>query len=107
MAGALTATTSSDHPKDKPRAGEFRRLLRMLRPYRGAIAFSLLLLIMSSPCEVFPALVWKFVVDDVIVRKIHTPILHPIFSLHGRISDPFHLLASALIWLFSIYLIGE
>ena len=41
-------------------------MLRLLRPYRGMIALGLLLLIVSTPCELFPALVWLYVTDDLI-----------------------------------------
>jgi ABC-type multidrug transport system fused ATPase/permease subunit len=87
--------------------GVFRRLMRMLRPHYGVIGLGLGLLILSGPCEIFPGLVWKFVIDDIVTQKSNTPFFHPWFSLGGRIGDRMMLLASAIAWMFLIYLIGE
>src|SRR6267142_498073 len=87
--------------------GVFPRLLRMLRPHYSAIGFGLLLLILSGPCEIFPAQVWKFVVDDIVLEKNESPILHQWFSLHERVSGRMNLLVASIVWLFVIYLIGE
>src|SRR5258706_6410641 len=88
--------------------GVFPRLLRMLRPHYRAIGFGLLLLILSGPCEIFPAQVWKFVVDDIVLsKKNESPILHQWFSLHDRIGGRMNLMVAAIVWLFGIYLIGE
>src|SRR5690242_10234700 len=87
--------------------GVFSRLMRMLRPHYGAIGFGLLLLILSGPCEIFPAQVWKFVVDDIVINKKQSPILHPWFSFNDRITGRMALLVSSIVWLFVIYLIGE
>src|SRR5437867_13304511 len=88
--------------------GVFPRLLRMLRPHYGAIGLGLLLLLLSGPCEIFPAQVWKFVVDDIVLNKKHeSPILHNWFSLHDRISGRMNLLVASIVLLFAIYLIGE
>src|SRR5688500_7446068 len=87
--------------------GVFPRLLRMLRPYYPIITLGLILLILSGPCEIFPALVWKFVVDDIILQKPQSPTMHQWFSFGGQISDRMTLLASSVAWLFFIYLIGE
>src|SRR5258706_7952182 len=88
--------------------GVFPRLLRMLRPHYRAIGFGLLLLILSGPCEIFPAQVWKFVVDDIVLnKKNESPILHHWFSLHDRIAGRMNLLVASIVWLFVIYLIGE
>src|SRR5688572_24216073 len=92
--------------------GVFLRLMRMLRPHYGAIGLGLFLLILSGPCEIFPALVWKFVADDVVPLKEwlglpgqhrpHTPIFFTWFSFDGRITSPKALLASAICWLFVV-----
>src|SRR3954462_3007509 len=88
--------------------GVFKRLLRMLRPHYPVIALGLVLLIISGPCEIFPAQVWKFVVDDIVLsKKSESPILHNWFSFHHRIEARMSLLVSAIAWLFAIYLIGE
>ncbi|HEV8379691.1 MAG TPA: ABC transporter ATP-binding protein, partial [Tepidisphaeraceae bacterium] len=88
--------------------GVFKRLMRMLRPHYGAIGVGLVLLILSGPCEVFPAQVWKFVVDDIVLeKKNESPILHDWFSLHHRISGRMNLLIASVAWLFIVYLFGE
>src|SRR5688572_15549866 len=104
-------SADSAETEDKPKAvdtkGVFRRLMAMLRPYYPAISIGLVLLILSGPCEIFPALVWKFVVDDIILQKPQSPTMHQWFSFGGKISDRMTLLASSVAWLFFIYLIGE
>jgi ABC-type multidrug transport system fused ATPase/permease subunit len=87
--------------------GVFSRLMRMLRPHYGAIFLGLVLLILSGPCEIFPGLVWKFVIDDIVTQKSHTPFFHPWFSFGGRIGDRMTLLASSICWMFAVYLAGE
>ncbi len=83
----------------------------MLRPYWGIIAIGMLLLFLSVPGELFPALVWKYVTDDLILHghSKPTPVLATLFSLNGRIhiDHRVHLLISALVWLFFIYESGE
>src|SRR5271163_1977720 len=82
----------------------FRRLWQMLRPQWGWIAVALILLVASMPGELFPAFIWRYVVDDLIIR--HTGGIDPLavlMSLHGRITDLFQLLLSALVWLFAVY----
>lgn len=85
----------------------FMRLLRLLRPYYGWIAVSVVLLVLSSPCELFPAFVWGFVTDDIVLRNHTSPHLLQWFSLGGRVTDRFHLLLWSIIWLFVVYLFGE
>ncbi len=95
-------------PAQSPGSGPvFRRLLRMLQPYWAAIALGVLLLIVSAPCELFPAIVWKFVTDDIVLQKHESPLLQSWFSLGGRIGSRYGLLISATVWLFVIYVIGE
>jgi ABC-type multidrug transport system fused ATPase/permease subunit len=106
----------ADHPPaldplqpDRKSSRIFLRLLRFLRPHWSTIAIGMLLLFLSVPGELFPALVWKYVADDLILHghSNPTPILSTLFSLNGRIVNPFHLLFSSLIWLFFIYESGE
>ena len=87
----------------------FTRLLKLLRPYWGLIVLGLVLLVLSVPGELFPALVWKYVTDDLILHghSRPTPILPGLFSLGGRITHPVHLLFSSIVWLFLIYESGE
>jgi ABC-type multidrug transport system fused ATPase/permease subunit len=84
-----------------------RRILKMLHPHRGMIALALLLLIISMPGELFPAFIWRYVTDDLILKNYSHPSgLGPWISFHGRIVDAFHLLLSALVWLFVIFAIS-
>jgi len=89
----------------------FVRLFRMLRPDCGLIGLALGLLIFSMPGELFPAVIWQYVTDDLII-KTHGPHrwldagIVQMVSLHGRLGDPFLLLISALGWLFAIYLLA-
>ena len=53
----------------------FRRLIRLLRPYWGWIFLGAVLVIISAPCELFPAIVWRFVTDD----------LAELFQLHNEL----------------------
>jgi ABC-type multidrug transport system fused ATPase/permease subunit len=89
--------------------GTFWRLVRMLRPQAWGIALGLVLLILSLPCELFPALVWKYVVDDLILtgKSAPTPILPFFFSFGGRLVTKFELLLSAVAWMLGIYLLSE
>src|ERR1044071_9388629 len=103
---AAMSQAASGHTQALPSA-VFGRLIRLLRPHRGLITWGLLLLVGSMPCELFPALVWKFVVDDVILKKGTSPFFQSWFSFGGRIASPFALLASSVGWLFGVYLLGE
>src|SRR5947209_15479878 len=103
-------------PQSQPTTKVFGRLLRMLRPHYGTIGLGLLLLVLGSPCELFPAIVWQFVTDDIVLRNVaasgaHHPgrfdvWLRAWFSFGGRIANPFPLLVSSVLWLFAVYLIG-
>jgi ABC-type multidrug transport system fused ATPase/permease subunit len=46
-----------------------RRLLPFLTPYRWHFWIGTLCLLLSIPCQLFHPLVWKFVVDEVILEK--------------------------------------
>jgi ABC-type multidrug transport system fused ATPase/permease subunit len=86
----------------------FRRLLGMLRPYRAMIGLALVLLILSMPCELFPAFIWQYVTDDLILKGFSQPSgLQPMMSLGERIHGAVHLLVAALAWMYLIYGIGE
>jgi ABC-type multidrug transport system fused ATPase/permease subunit len=104
------------HP---PPVRVFRRLLGLLRPYRGSIALGVVLLLLAVPCELFPALTWLYITDDIIVPNLpgnlqppggagnRTPVLSWMMSLGGTLQGWKPLLASALIFLFVVYAIGE
>ena len=89
------------------RAGVFRRLLGLLRPWRWTIAASVLLLIVGGVCELFPAFVWKYVADDVVTERPSSPMVSALASLGGRIHNPYMLILSAVTWLLIVYIIGE
>ena len=96
-------------PPPAPASGVFRRLLKLLRPYWGSIVLGLVLLLAAMPAELFPAFVWMYVADHLVIKS-ETPItqrLHRLFSFGGRLTTWQSLLASSLAWLFVIYLIGE
>jgi ATP-binding cassette, subfamily B, bacterial len=94
---------------DAPPRGVFVRLLKLLRPHWGMIAVGLLLLLASMPAELFPAFVWMYVTDALIIHKPTrtTEWLQQLFSLGGRLHSWQALLASALCFLFGVYLVGE
>lgn len=48
---------------------EFLRLLRYLTPYKWRVLAGLVCLLVSTPASLFHPLVWKFIVDDVIVKE--------------------------------------
>ena len=98
---------SPSPPQSKAEQRDFRRLLGLLRPHRPAIVLALFLLVLSSPCELFPAVVWKYVTDDVVLKIPSSPELATWFSLGGRITGRLALLGSAICWLFVVYLAGE
>ena len=79
----------------------------MLRPYRAMIALGVGLLVLSAPCELFPAVVWKFVTDDIVLKQNGSPWMWRWFSFGGAIESRFAMLFSAVCWLLLVYLIGE
>lgn len=85
------------------------RLLKLLRPHWPMIGVGLLLLILSTPCELFPALVWKYVTDDLILAGKYrpTPILGTLFSFGGHVHGKLALLLWSMVWLFVVYAAGE
>src|ERR1700732_1204980 len=80
----------------------FLRLLRLLRPHYRIIGLGLLLLILLTPCELFPALAWIYVADDLLGagHGKPTPVLSYLVSLGGSVHWSLWLLLSALIWMF-------
>jgi len=95
-------------PSDRAdRARVFLRLLKLLRPHWGMIGLGLLLLLLATPCELFPAIIWRYVTDDVVLGRNSSPNLHWWFSLGNTISGPYALLISSVVWLLVIYLVGE
>jgi ABC-type multidrug transport system fused ATPase/permease subunit len=85
----------------------FSRLFQLLRPWWGWIFLGAVFVIIAAPCELFPAVVWKFVTDVVVLRQHESPWIQKWFSLDGRIPGRVGLLLSSVVWLFVIYLIGE
>ena len=86
----------------------FLRLLGLLRPWWGWIALSTVLVVLAVPCELFPAVVWKFVTDDVALNHHESPLLQRWFTFGGLLgSSRYRLLLSSVTWLFVIYLLGE
>src|SRR4051794_5076527 len=104
----MSDAVSVEYQSATPGTKVFARLLRLLRPHAGIIAIALVLLLLSMPAELFPAFIWMYVTDYLILHKPTgaTNGLHHAISLGGRLHDWRHLLASALAWLFVVYLIG-
>src|SRR5207247_480227 len=87
----------------------FRRLLLRLRPHWGSIALAVVLLLLSSPAELFPGMTWMYVTDQLILND-HTRavwILHRLFSFNGLLTGKIHLLFSAICWMFVSYVSSE
>ena len=85
----------------------FSRLFKLLRPWWGWIFLGAIFVIIAAPCELFPAVVWKFVTDVVVLKQDESHWMTQWFSLGGRIPGRVGLLISSVAWLFIIYLIGE
>src|SRR5277367_3837523 len=104
---------TSDYGPPKPlsvHAPIYRRLFGLLKPYRDVIVLAMALLIISMPCDLFPAFIWKYVTDDLILKGISRPssqFLRDAISFGGRIQGTFPLLISSLGWLVFIYAVGE
>jgi ABC-type multidrug transport system fused ATPase/permease subunit len=97
----------ASRPDPAPSSRVFLRLLLLLRPYWPMIGLGIFLLLLSVPCELFPAIVWRFVTDDVVLSKHTSPRLAWWFSFGGAVEGQVGLLLSAVGWLLVIYLIGE
>jgi ATP-binding cassette, subfamily B, bacterial len=94
-------------PHKDPGSRVFKRLLLLLRPYWPMIGLGIVLLLLSAPCELFPAIVWRYVTDDVVLGKDTSPRLHAWFSFGGAIQSRGGLLVSSVGWLMGLYLLGE
>ena len=97
----------STRPADVPSSRVFLRLLHLLRPFWPLIALGLLLLLISIPCELFPAIVWRYVTDEVVLRRGESPRLSYWFTFGARVQGRFALLFSSVAWLLIVYLTGE
>lgn len=87
----------------------FRRLLGLLRPQARWIAVGLALLLLSMPAELFPAFVWMYVTDALIIGKptgVSVALGHA-FSFGGRLEGWPALLASALGCMLVVYFTYE
>jgi ABC-type multidrug transport system fused ATPase/permease subunit len=94
-------------PSARDSTSVFRRLLRLLKPWRGVIFLCIVMLIASGLCEIFPAFVWKYVADDVATRRPSSPMVAYLASFGGRIHNPYSLIFWAVVWLLAIYILGE
>ena len=94
-------------PSGPTNAQVFRRLMWMLRPHWPMIALGTFFLLVAVPCELFPAIAWKYITDDIALQKNTSPLLTQWFSFGGLITGRFGLLLSATAWMFIVYLIGE
>jgi ATP-binding cassette, subfamily B, bacterial len=105
--------SNADYGPPKPlsiHAPIFWRLFGLLKPYWAIITMAMVLLIISMPCELFPAFIWKYVTDDLVLKGISRPsseLLRGAISLDGRLHATYALLLSALGWLVFIYAVGE
>ena len=54
-----TEVNLGDKPAPVPASRVFLRLLKLLRPYWPVVGLGLALLLLSTPCELFPAIVWR------------------------------------------------
>ncbi len=81
----------------------------MLRPHWWTIILAVVLLLLSLPAELFPAMVWMYVTDKLILDRPtqSSALLHTLFSFNGAINLPLRLLFSSLGWMFVVYIFGE
>ena len=69
-----------------PAVSVFRRLAPFLRPYRAQIALGVGLLLVATPLGAAHPLVWKYIVDEVVIRRrpaMLVPALLLMFALQG------------------------
>lgn len=64
-------------------SGSLKRLWPFLRPYRWRIAFGVLCLTLGIAAELYPPLVWKFVVDHVVARGEVAGLVPPLLVMVG------------------------
>ena len=95
-------------PAHPPDDRTFRRLIGLLRPWWGWIAVSTAFVVIAAPSELFPAVVWGYVTDVVVLNHPSKfAALTPWFSFGGRLRTPPQLLLSSVSWLFVVYLFGQ
>ena len=69
---------------------------------------SAVFVVVAAPCELFPAVVWRFVTDVVVLKDPHqSRWMLRWFSLGGRLHAPGAVLVSSVAWLFVVYVFGE
>lgn len=85
------------------------RLFKLLRPQWGMLLIALVLLVLSMPAELFPAFIWMYVVDGLILKRPtgSSVLISHLVSFGGMIEAPLKLLLSSLGWLFAVYCAGE
>mgnify|MGYP001290482141 CR=1 FL=1 len=62
------------------------RILQYLRPYRGRVLLGLLCLLLATPLSLVHPWIWKYIVDEVVVRRqpqFLLPALALMLTLHG------------------------
>lgn len=79
----------------------------MLRPHWPAIGLGVVLLVLSAPAELFPAITWGYVTDQIVLNKGGKPLLTKWFSFNGHLTSRYAILLSATVWMFFVYLLGE
>lgn len=82
-------TAPNTTPVAKPDISVFRRLLPYLRPHKRAIGLGLLLLLVATPAGSFHPLVWRYIVDEVLIKRRHdmlVPALVAMFAAQGLAS---------------------
>ena len=73
----------------RPSVNVLRRLAPFLTPYRGKIALGVGLLLISTPLGSFHPLVWKYVVDEVVMKRqirLFVPALLLMFAVQALAS---------------------
>jgi ABC-type multidrug transport system fused ATPase/permease subunit len=63
----------------------FKRIFTLLRPHKWAILIGFACLVLATPAQLFHPLVWKFVVDEVVIgQQVHylLPALLVMFGVH-------------------------
>ncbi len=103
----MSEPAEKQHDAGVPSSRVFLRLLRLLRPHWAMIALGLTLLLISAPCELFPAIVWRYVTDEVVLQHGRSPWLTAWFSFGGRLQGAPAMLVSSVGWLVAIYAVGE
>lgn len=85
------------------------RLFKLLRPQWGMLTAALILLVLSMPAELFPAFIWMYVVDGLILKRPtgSSILIAHLVSFGGAIESTLKLLLCSLGWLFAVYCAGE